>query len=191
MGGSTSNFCLCRHHRDQVFFCMTAENSEICRMFLLLVHAGMHASYSDCPYSSHNIELWRKSSRCPEKAKRKVFICFLIAEIAFLVCSTFKICPHTDSLVNQGRKLHLNLICLTKKANTSKGSRKKWGNVFLHAEKNLMGHGTYMLLPDFFLLLWYCNLWSACYCSGNENSKQIFISMLSIQITVIWVTIDF
>lgn len=129
---------------------MTLEIGEICRIFLLLVHAGMHASYSDCPYFSHNIELWRKSSRCPEKAKRKVFICFLIAETTFLVCSTFKICPHTDSLVNQGRKFHLNLICLTKKANTSKGGRKKWGNVFLHAERNLMGHRAYMLLPEFF-----------------------------------------
>lgn len=147
MGSNIFKFCFCRHDRNQFVKAWEQKKSEICRMFLLLVHVGMHASYPFCLYSSHNIELWRKSSRCPEMAKRKVFICFLIAETVLLVCRTFKISPHTNNLVNQGRKLHLNLVCLTKKANTSKGSRKRRANVFCMQKKS---YGTYMFLLDFF-----------------------------------------
>lgn len=134
MSSNIFKFCLCRHDRDQFVKGWQQKPMKSVESF------SPCACRPYCPYSSHNAELWRKSSRCPEMAKRKVLICFLIAEKVLLVCSTFKISPHTDNLVNQGRKCHLNLIYLTKKANTSKGSRKKNGAVFFTCRRNLMGH---------------------------------------------------
>lgn len=107
-------------------------------------------------------------------AKRKLFICFHTAETVLLVCRTFKTSPYTESHVNQGREIHLNLIYLTMKANTSKGGRKKWGNGFLHAEETLWDICAF---TRFFFPLCYCSLKRACYCSGNESSKQIFIAV--------------
>lgn len=118
-----------------------------------LVHVGMHASYSDCPYSSHNIELWRKSSRRLWRAKRSVFICFIVAETIFLAYSTFKNYLHTDRV--EEAKITWIWYDLRRKQRLLKETgkkKKKRGSIILQQEEL---NGTSLLLLAFFLLLCY------------------------------------
>lgn len=132
-----------------------SREAHICRMSFPCVHIGMHVSYFASPYSSHNVELWRKSSRCLWKAKRNVFIWFLVAKTIFLEYSTLKNYLHTNSLVSWENIDHLDLIWLTKKTKTYKetGGKKKWGSIIFPKGEKL--YGTSVWLLAFFLLLCY------------------------------------